>query len=101
MLLTTFGVLFCEDFCTFGCSDWPHLFETEVSFGVFFCEDFCTLGCLDWPHFCGNDVSEVKYFEWDLVGFSGILSKFGIDGSGIIASPDLVPNVTESFELSD
>ena len=49
-VLTTFGVvLFCEDFCTLGCLDWPCLFETEVSFGVLFCEDFCTLGCLDWP----------------------------------------------------
>ena len=31
--------------------------------------------------------------------FSGALITFGIDGSDIIASLDLVPNVPESFDL--
>ena len=85
------------DFCTLGCLDWPCLFETEISRHLAW--DIILLTTFG-VHFCGTDVSEVKHFQWDLVGFSGVLSKFGIDGSGFIASPDLVPNVIESFELS-
>ena len=68
-VLTTFGVHFCEDFCTLGHLDLPALHEfsidvSEVSplaqylgglscvlatFDVLFCEDFCTLGSLDLP----------------------------------------------------
>ena len=48
--------------------------------------------------FFGTDVSELTPFASDVV-FLGVLTTFCIDGSDIIASLDLVPNVPESFGL--
>ena len=50
------------------------------------------------PQFFGTDVSKLTPFTSDLV-FSGVLITFGMDGSDIIASLDLVQNVPKLFDL--
>ena len=112
-MCTIFGVLFCEDFCTLGSLDLPVLYEfltgvSELSplawdlvgfSGVLTTFDFCTLPFLNMPClFFGTDCSELTPFASDMV-FSGVLITFGIDGSDIIASLDLVPNIHKSFDV--